>query len=612
MAAVRILASVTLNVELFDVLDGPDGRLGNEAASLGITAGNAFSAGVGESAFNGNTAAKPLNADPCDYEKETRSTRARPFFVLRNMVPTTFSVLYNTFRKADEMEITIPLAYLPVPPEAIRAIVAYAVIRHVTADEWAAGIDGLGAAPQLAPDLSNADFAGICIDVRGELQPDSIPTIKLPFRDFTGLLAQHKVEPGKGINRELALSESLRDFLKGTPAEGMCVTWIDKAQEPTVSQHLPKTQKKPRGKGKEGMKTTAPLKSIGSYLDAVTEECARLGCVARVNVMRLELCYAGPLYEGRLPTNNAKVIVCQTIESVSWEHKLVGLKTQSVQLVGHNPGTGETLTARWPPDPKTAGATVIEPGKPPRLPPLMANVGLPGYEQLDESIILIPVGPIGSKDVLSRMAQDVFLQRTAQRIRYELKTHCPWSDPSNPDKDGGDLLRLRAGDRVTFGYIASGQNPDNVLLPPAVLAVTGELGEGALRQVLQTAGVSTTTAAKVAQLLTRVPRFSTFRVDEVHVSGGATQDAEITIRLANFTQITTDLQDKAESGPSPIGVVAALEARIPELILLSLEKAQAELAQAYEQIYLGSPQDSDARPALARLDEVAKKVLGNR
>lgn len=602
MSTARVLCSVTLNCELYDAADGPDGRLANEAISLAITLANAANAGL--------VAAQKLNADPCDYESEQGATRKRTFFVLRNVVPLSYSISYNTFRKADEFECTIPLSYLPVPPEAIRSIVAYVVLRHVTADEWQAGLDqGTGAAPQLAPDLSNADFAGICSEVKGNVGPGEIPTIKLPFRDFLGLLAQHKVEPGKGIDREMVLSASLADFLRGTPAEGLCVTWVDTEKEPTVSEHIPKAQKKkPTGPTKSGKpRTPAPLKSMGSYLDAITEECARLGCVARVNVNRVELSYAGPLYEGRLPKNTATIVASQVIESVSWEHKLVGVKTQSIQLVGHNPDTGESVTARWPPDPKSVGAVVVDPGKPPRLPPLMANVGLPGYEQLDESVLLVPVGPIGSKDTLLKMAQAAFLQRTNQRISIELKTHCPWSDPSDPDAQGGDLLRLRAGDRVTFGYLAPGQTEEDVLLPPAVLALTGELGEGSLRTVLVSAGVAEDSASTIAALLTRVPRFSTFRVDDVHVSGGSTQDAEIMIRLANFTQITSDLQE-----PSPIAAVLAVASQLGELLVADVKTATAALADAYRQLYLGAAEEEAVASGVAALDDLSGKVLGNR
>ena len=588
MAVARVACGVTLRVELYDQLDGPEARKAAEAVNLAIAVGNAFKV----------DSPQKLNADPCDYESEGGASRTRPFFVLADIAPLSWSGLFNSFRRADEFECVIPLALLPVPPEAIRVITCEVVIRQVDADAWEEGLRTRGSAvPRLADHRDEVDFAGICSSESVSINSEGLPTVKLPFRDYLGLLASKKVPPGVTLDQDLKLSEAIRKLLVGTPAEGLCVKWIDSAEEPGVGDHIPKAQKK------AGKKAKRPVSSQQSYLDVITEEAARLGCVARLRVTTIELSDAGPLYEGRLNTSKAALLVGQVVEGIEAEHQLVGIKSQAVQVVAYNPDTGETYTARWPPDPKGAKATVVEPGKPPRLPPVQANIGLPGYEQLDESVLLIPWGPCGSKERLSEVAQMIFLERTRQRVKYTIKTHAPWSNPLDPDAQGGDLLRLRAGDLVDFGYLAE---DDNALLPAEVRALTGEVGREGMARLLEASGVAPTVAQQFGQLLTSVPRLSKFRVDELHVAGGDKQDVELTFKLVNFVQIVGDLQD-------PEAARAAFErlaSGVADLALATLDEVKAAFVEGYKALETMS-EEAEAG-ARAQLDALWRQAMRGR
>lgn len=597
MPVARILCGCTFNIEVYDELDSPEGRLAAEALSLAISIGNAQ-----------RPEPQRLNADPCEYvEQDGGVTRSRPVFVLPNVAPITYSLSFNSFRKSDEFECTIPAALLPVPPEAIRAITVYVVVRHLSADEWAQTelFNGSPAA-LLAPDLSNADFAGICHREGLSITADKQPTVKLNFHDFLGLLSSKKVPTGLALDPTLPLSKAIAKFLVGTPAEGLCVAWVDPDVEPSIDEHIPKAVKKP------GKTAKLPATSNQSYLDVITEECSRLGCVARLRVARIEVSNAGPLYEGQVGTARSSLLVGSVVESIEAEHQLVGVKSQAVQVVGYNPDTGDLYTARWPPDPKKAKATVVEPGKPPRLPPVAANVGLPGYEQLDESILLIPVGMVASQERLLQVAQMIFLERTRQRIRYTIKTHAPWSNPLDPDVDGGDLLRLRAGDVVEFGYIAPADESGGELLPPAVRALTGVVGAQGVTALLEASGVAREVAERIGQVVTRVPRLSLFRVDELHIAGGAEDDAELTFRLVNFVQIVEDTQAAAQARD----VAAAyqkLAASVAELAVATLDDVKAAMARAYDALAKGAlAQEADVDALRGKIDQVFAQVMKGR
>lgn len=589
MAVARVVCGVTLRVELYDELDSPEGRKAAEAINLAIAVGNAGKAAAGQ-------AEQRLNADPCDYAEEAGASRQRPFVVLPDLAPLSWSLLLNSFRRADEFECVLPLALLPVPPEAIRVITCEVLVRQVTAEAWEEGLRLRGSAvPRLADYRDQVDFSGICSSWSMNVG-EGVPTIKLPFRDYLGLLASKKVPPGVTLDQDMAISEAIRALLVGTPAEGLCVAWVDGAEEPGVGQHIPKAQKK------AGKNAKRPVASTQSYLDVITEECARLGCVARVRNARLEISDALPLYEGRLSTSRAAILVGQVVESIEAEHQLVGVKSQSVQLVAYNPDTGDSYTARWPPDPKGAKAQVVEPGKPPRLPPVAANIGLPGYEQLDESVVLIPWGPCASKERLSQVAQMVFLERTRQRVKYTVKTHAPWSDPRYPDEDGGALLRLRAGDTVDFGYVGE---DDNALLPAEVRALTGAIGRDGLALLLRSSGVAQETAQRLAQVLTTVPRLSKFRVDELHVTGSDKSDVELAFKLVNFVQIVNDLQ--GEGAPE---AYAKLAARVGELAVASLDEVRKAFEAAYQA--LANAEAAAEEEGRAKLDALLRTVMKGR
>ena len=589
MSVVRVACGVTLRVELYDELDGPEARKAAEAVNLALSLANAARAAQGKPP-------ERLNADPCSYEVEAGASRVRPFFVLLDLPPLSWSVSYNSFRRADEFECVLPLAVLPVPPEAIRAITCEVVIRQLSAEQWEEGLARGYAVPRLADHRDQVDFAGICSAESISISERGLPTVKLPFRDYLGLLASSKVPPGAQLDQSLKLSEAIRKLLVGTPAEGLCVRWVDPStEEPEVWEHVPKAQKK------AGKNAKKPIGGKQNYLDVITEEASRLGCVARLRVTSLELSDAGPLYEGLVSTSKAALLVGQVVESIEAEHQLVGVKTQPVQVVGYDPDTGESYTARWPPDPKKEKASVVEPGKPPRLPPVTANIGLPGYEQLDESVLLVPWGPVSGLERLQQVAQMIFLERTRQRVKYTVKTHAPFSNPLDPDAQGGDLLRLRAGDTVDFGYLAE---DDNALLPPEVRALTGVVGAEGMARLLEASGVPPSMAQRIGKLLASVPRLSKFRVDELHVAGGDGQDVELSFKLVNFVQIVGDFSQS----DGLLDAYQKMAAKAGELAVATLEEAKAAFAAAYQKLAAFSAEEE--AQGRAQLDALWKKVRG--
>lgn len=530
MPIARIACAVILRVETYDEADGADARL---LADEKATQAARDQAATGVSA--------PLNPGAGPIGQERPGGSSRPSFALPPILPLTWSVTYNSFRVADELEITIPLEALPLPSTAIRSLTVSAVVRHVDADTWgdALATNDLARALFAGTD-GEGDFEGICANVDDDAEGLPIRTLK--FVDYVGVLASKQVPVGKELDREIPVSEAIRAFLEGSPAEGLAVVWVDPDNvEPDLGKGTPKAKKK--GKSKSAAATHSGQK----YLDVITKECGLLGVVPRVSGARLELGFAGTIYEGRDRGGEAKatLLLGTVIEKFTASHALIGNKIHTVGVTSYDPDKGVHLMARWPPDPKTAKPVVVKPGEPPRLPPIAANVGLPGASQLDESILMVPVAPCSDPQILREMARAIFVERTRQKLKYKLSTHAPWADPDDPDADEGPLLRLRAGDNVRFGVVADFGAP----IRPELRALVAGADAGATAALLRAQGVKPDIAAKVADAIAKAPPASLFRVDEMKVSGGK-EAAVIDLTIVNFTTIVADLQDKAEGKTS--------------------------------------------------------------
>lgn len=610
------MCSVTLRVELYDEADGADARLNIEAAAL------ASVRKVTEQIRTGGVISA-LDSLQRKFRNEAALGGSRPYFVLANVAPKEWSIEYNTFRRADEFECTLDAAVLPVPPSAIRSITAFVAIEQVASSDWKRGIEddigGFGTAsatlPQLRPDFSNCDFAGIGSEPEQTIQGDGVPTVKIKFVDFLGLLANAKPKAGHELNEALPISKAIDEFLRGSTAEGLEVVWVDDEDEPNFGKYKPKTKKK---KGKAGAAASAKQSAHGqqTYLDAIVQACANVGCVPRLNVMRLELGFAGTVYEGRdrsaSKATKATILVGNVVEGFTVKHQLVGVKTQSVQVVSYDPDRHIQYAARWPPDPKSVKPVTIDPGKPPVLPPLAANIGLPGYEQLDDSVLLIPVAPTSNPELLPKLAEAYFLERTRQKVKYTVTTHSPTSDPFAVEPPSGDLLALRAGDHVTFGLVKENGDPDRLaLVPPVVRVLAGAVGAGGIGSLLQAAGVPRAAAQSMAAAIARMPVTDRLVVDTLKISGGHDKAAELELTLSALTVIVSDLQAKA-SGEDPDDVVNGIIEQGPVLRALDLETLQKRFAEARSRIRNSGAPDDVVDAKLKQIDTLEKGAMKGR
>jgi len=581
----RIACVVTLNVEVFILRDGPDARLEAEATSLERS--KSIREALGPVGSDGVVQTITALADAISPAPE------RPLFVVQDIVPKEWSVTFNSFRRADEFEITIPLAQLPVPGSAIRNITCQAVFRQLSDDDYEAGN-----LPSASGD--DADFFGVGRKHGGVVVDTEIGTCTLSFVDYAGMMGAEKVPAGHDFDEDLPITEAVETFLRGTWAEGIPVKWVDpRNPEPITGDYKPALFK-----AKKGKKSKKAVPSQYTYLDAVTLICQEVGCVARVMGAEIQIAFAGTMYAGldRGGETAATILVGQVVEPpLKTEHELVGQKMVSIQVVSFDPITHTQYTARWPADPKNKAATKVDHGTRAVVPPIVANLGRPGFQDLDDSIIQIPVSPVSNPELLPKLAEAIFLERTRQRTTITFSTHSPWSNPFDDTSDA-DLLKLRAGDNVSFGYL-----PD-VAIPGEVRALTGQLEQGETQALLELNGIPKNRAIDIAKAIALVPVTDRLRVDEVKIAGGAGTDATIELKLVTFTVVTSDLQAKAE-GLEPEDVSTKIANIASSFADATLETIRESIRQARQDL-----EDSDADEqakafARARLDDYDRRVM---
>jgi hypothetical protein len=616
--AARIGCSVTLRAEFWSDLGGPEQRLRAEADRRLKTAGkNAEALAGGEG--GGGLALLDEEGRPIGQEQPTR---AEPAIVLTDAQPMTWRLVRNTFRKADTFQATFPLSLLPVHPSALRVVTCVVRLRAMTAAEWEAGTvrgeRGPGGALRSQPSTGatddDADFVGIAIDTGGKVSHDKVPSFSLQFQDYVGLLASKKVRPGLEFDESIPVSEAVAAFLRGSPAEGLKVVWTDTEPEPNFGRYRPVLHKAARTttKARSVPKSRRPAQSKESYLDAIAHACGLVGAVPRVVGARLEIAYAGTMYEGRDNAGRFKetLLVTSIVENLEWKHALLGGKTRAVQVVSFDPDTHKQHTARWPPAAGKNAAASSSTGTVPAVPAVAANVGLPGFEQLDEAIDLVPVAPVADPSVLPRMAEALFLEKNRQRVQYDLVTHSPWANPMAPDDDGGRLLRLQAGDNVLFGVgvIAAGAGGRALA---GVRAIAGELDEAGVRAELALSGVAPAVAAKVAAAIASTPKTDAFRVDEVDISDGDGAP-EIRIGLVTYTAITLDLQRQARApvGGAPATVEKARAAVAAAPTRADVKKA-AQGARVEARVESTLPPEQEAA-LLRQIDQLEREALAGK
>ena len=322
-----------------------------------------------------------------------------------DVTPFTCSVERNSYRKADEARLTIPLKDLPFDPRIIRAGTVQIFGGTFTSQEFADANGPVGAEGLVLPDAvppgrseagaSNELFRGFIDD--WEINLEGKDVVSVTARDLTGPLLDAEIGENflRDLPQNLPLDQVIQLLLTGdgspTPEisrrfglpgfRGLVVlnetANLDAGEPlldlPTLAEIRPPQWLDSKGTSKKGRRNSPNGSQKQSYWDAITDLCVSAGYIVhmRPGTKPIDLPGVGTV----LPASEIVITTPQTlyresststgafidltsvrtftyglnVNSIRVKRKLGGVKVPSVEVRAFDTITGEQVSARFPP-----------------------------------------------------------------------------------------------------------------------------------------------------------------------------------------------------------------------------------------------------------------------
>lgn len=421
-------------------------------------------------------------------------------FVSSNMdiIPYSVSVELNSYRKADEARITLPLASMPFDPRILRAMTVQVFGGTFTPKEWAEANGPVDSKGLILPDFvpltggrkeageSNEIFRGF-VDM-AEMSLSGHDTITLTARDLTGELIDKEVSPGylNDLPEAMPLDLLIQLLLTGDGAptpeisrrfgvpgfRGLLVV-NESSQKPlpSIAQIRPPQWLDSLKTTRRGRKNPPTSGSNQSYWDVITDLVVSAGLIVYMRpgvspipnatlLPAAEIVISDPrtyYKENTIPggpvanLNVRAFIYGRNLTELNISRKLGGVKTPTIEVVAHDTDTGETIRGRYPP-------ILLKNNNSPTVSGIGDNEEIKVFE-LDEIS-----GP-GATAQLDVVAQSIHEQLARGEMKVNFTTKAMSGLLINADEGiEADLFRLRPGDPIQIlvdsadvetGYVSS-------------------------------------------------------------------------------------------------------------------------------------------------------------
>lgn len=474
-----------------------------------------------------STAPAPTDSGPLDGGRGPAITGAAgdehvAFF---NIVPEKVRWRNNAHRVPDELDLELPLAAFPVPPDGslVRAILVE--MRRVLLDA-----DGL----PVAPPSDEPDFAGFVDRHRIRMSSSAASIVHLPCRDMAGVAADTKCR-GREIESDLPVDEAIARFLTLFAfAVGLRVIWKGSAVPPTIGAFGPKS-KKPKHASKGGKHrhtggaTRPPKTPNTNVLEAISEYCTLAAVTPSWVGYDLILAPASTL--DRDDADQVPYLLLgANVQELELEHRLAQSMTRAVEVRSFNPDTGKLVIGRYPADPTILGELAAgASNKAAPTGPLEVPPGAAGVEEKGPHVQTV----YGLTDPAQagKIAENIFNELARQDLSGKAKTK-EIATVQGRAKGIADLLELRAG------------KPLGIHIAPSVEASAGSFIQRlaamsrseAIAFLIEEQGYVSRVAEKVVDGILSVNRPFTYRVREIDFTWGARTASEFEISLINFIE----------------------------------------------------------------------------
>jgi hypothetical protein len=477
------------------------------------------------------------------------------------IVPKTATWNQNGARTSDQLTLEIPFRDLPFDPRVIRSCAVEYYLGTVTADDFAAGQQGItradvngndtanGAEPlHVCPDSyvdpngtqrTNLRFEGWVDEWSNDWPEDGEPMISLECRDNLTLLIDQIAPPKLVIAAKDPIDKAVATYLSNFPqCEGLTVEYRPSDEEPpTLDASLAKTAFKPElGPSPAKGGASGELKAW----DYITDVCGALGLICRLEGTNLIIQRArtltssntdqrsdDPFKPRNLPSGTAdkrRMIYGRNINQMIVKRKYGKGSPQNVEVRCYMPRRKKTLVARYPTesDKKVVGSAK------------------PGDGRNDQKWLVWRVAGIENEDTLKNIAQTIYESVGRNEITVSISTKNLASfGGSNTDPD---ILDMRAGDSIDVFVNRDLENDEfsTITTIEQILLIQNKA-----KEFLMNAGYGADIAQAYADAYSQNGFQTTLRVKNSRYDWSTDTGVKISIDAINYVEIRLDQPDSA-------------------------------------------------------------------
>ena len=496
-----------------------------------------------------------------------------------DLIPYTCSVERNSYRKADEARVVVPLSTLPFDPRIIRAATIQIFGGTFSAKEFADANGPVGAPGLLLPDAvpvgraeagsSNELFRGFVDDWQMSLEGHDI--LSITARDLTGPLIDAEIGENylRDLPQNLPLDQLIQLLLTGdgspTPEisrrfglpgfRGLVVVnetagpgevLVDL---PTLSEIRPPQWLDSKRTAKKGRKNSPGGSQKQSYWDAITDLVVSAGFIVFMRpgtkpvdipgigtvLPASEIVITNPrTYYGGSTTSGQTFVDLDEVRTFTYglninqltiKRKLGGVKVPTVEVRAFDTTEGLQVVARFPPPLRKKNNRATPSGK--------------GDREEVKVFVLDDIGGPNPVEVLQAAAQSIYEQLGRGEMEITIRTkHMAGLLENIDDGIEADLFRLLPSEpiriEVSSADVEAGRVSAHTLFTNATL-------EQRVRSMFAQ-GVPKDVALQAAQAMDNPFVQNEFRCQAVNMSWSNTTGWEFQIKAINYLDVRDSVQ----------------------------------------------------------------------
>lgn len=438
--------------------------------------------------------------------------------VFFDVVPTKVRWRNNAPRVPDELEIDLPLAAFPVPPDG-------SLVRSILVEMRRTLLDADG--QPVGPASDDPDFAGFARKHGIRLSNGSASRVTLPCQDFAGVAADTQCR-GRMLETDVPADEAIARFLSLFPfAVGLEVMWLGPLLPPEIGALGPRAKR--QKVSKKGKPTRPPKTPRQSVLDAISDYCTLAAVTPRWVGYRLELGPARTLNRDQADAI-PRMVLGENVEELELDHCLAHSATRAIEVRSFNPDTGQIVVGRFPDDPALYGELAAgAANKATATGPLEVPPGASAVEEKGPTVQTV-YGVTNPKQ-LQLIAENTFNELARQDLSGKLKTK-DIATIEGRAKGVADLLELRAGDPLGVAIAPSIEEANGSFIQRLASMDRGR----ALQVLVEELGYREEIAARLVDGILTTRRPFTYRVREIEFTWGVDQPTQFDISLMNFIE----------------------------------------------------------------------------